>query len=76
MDTALGDTLRFSSVNEEHKRSSNAGFSYLGFFGLVIVTIVGAIAIPHIKPWSIRSGITSMFSDSNSTTTLDWLIYL
>ena len=39
---ALGMSGHLTSLKtliEEHKRSSNAGFSYHGFFGLVIVTI-------------------------------------
>ncbi|XP_024030021.1 protein NRT1/ PTR FAMILY 5.5 isoform X2 [Morus notabilis] len=60
-----GHVTSLSILTEEHKKSSGNQDKlhlYLGVFAVILVPLIGAVAIPYIKPWSIRFGVTAICS--------------
>ncbi|KAA8516316.1 hypothetical protein F0562_016609 [Nyssa sinensis] len=54
-----------SFLNESQMEDDDGGktpWKIGGIFGVVLVPIIGGIALPYIKPWSIRFGIPAIFS--------------
>ncbi|KAL7613136.1 hypothetical protein Lser_V15G04860 [Lactuca serriola] len=51
-----------SETDDEAKKGNKRSWQIAGSVILVIVMIAGAIALPYIKPWSIRFGIPAICS--------------
>ncbi|XP_022841941.1 protein NRT1/ PTR FAMILY 5.5-like isoform X2 [Olea europaea var. sylvestris] len=57
---SLKPFLKEQRMNSDDDGSCKAFFRILGMITVAIVAIIGAIALPYIKPWSIRFGIPAI----------------
>ncbi|KAK9127921.1 hypothetical protein Syun_016718 [Stephania yunnanensis] len=49
-----------ASVNERERIEGVRSYKYVGYAAIFIVPLVSAIALPYIKPWSVRFGIPAI----------------
>lgn len=53
------DTVR-SNNNNTGAAAAGDPYQVLGLIGVVVVAIAGAVALPYIKPWTLRFGIPAI----------------